>query len=128
MKKLIFLRNGILGDDWFHTKENLNLSSYYIDVSINTDGYKSIVDKLGLASVIMSEYSRWDYIVTTYPCLMSAHNHKNDPLWWNEDEHKWEIYFVEKGELKNIQEYTDKELRMAHNIEKLYLSGGLDNE
>ena len=63
---------------------------------------------------------------TANPALLNAKNEHSDPIWWQNN--KWEIYFVVKDELVNIQEFTDKELRMAHNIENLYLNGGLDND
>lgn len=123
MKKLIFLRNGILGDNYFKVKDNLNLSSHFIDIEFNSIGYNEVLNRLNNST----EFNLYDYIVTTYPSILSAHDEKSDPIWWNKEKHKWEIYFIENGKLKNIQEYTDKELRQAHNIEKLYLTGGLDD-
>lgn len=112
-----------MGDNYFKVKDNLNLSSHFIDIEFNSIGYNEVLNRLNNST----EFNLYDYIVTTYLSILSAHDEKSDPIWWNEEEHKWEIYFIENGKLKNIQEYTDKELRQAHNIEKLYLTGGLDD-
>ena len=122
MKKLIFLRNG--EKDAEKLMKYDDLICYYIDGEIQLLGFRNFEDKISQKEDILENL----YTVTTYPCLLSLMGNDGNPMWWNENEHKWEIYFVEKGKLKNIQEYTDRELRMAHNIEKLYLSGGLDNE
>ena len=123
MKKLIFLRNGCF--DYFELiRDKKPNNSYDLDLDIKGLGYKKVEERLGNN---FESYEQYEYFYTTCPSLLSAHDYKADPLWWNENEHKWEIYFVEKGKLKNIQEYTDRELRIVHNIEHLYLRGGLDD-
>lgn len=121
MKKLIFLRNG--EKDAEKLMKYDDLICYYIDGEIQLLGFRNFEDKISQKEDILENL----YTVTTYPCLLSLMGNDGNPMWWNENEHKWEIYFVEKGILRNVQEYTDKELRIAHNIEHLYLRGGLDD-
>ena len=118
MRKLIFLRKGML----FDYPKFLNTDVYkehhyvYIDYDIQGEGYKRVLQKIENNAI---DYEQ-EYIMTTCPELLREH------MWWNEQEKKWEIYFVEEKGLVPIQEYTDKWLREVHNIEKLYLNGGLD--
>ena len=43
---------------------------------------------------------------------------------WNEKEHRPELYFRDiAGVWKNCTELTDKEIRRAHNLEKMYIAG-----
>ena len=138
-KKLIFLRNGqqdfnvvykyipsnykepwdILNGN-YELRPELGLEGmpYDIDECIREKGYVNAVEYLhGMLNNIYT---------TTCPAILSAHDENFDPMWWNEEEHKWEIYFIEDYMLKNISEFTTRELRAAHNIERLYLNGGLD--
>ena len=46
---------------------------------------------------------------------------------WNEETNSPEIYIKQKdGSLKNISELTQREIRQAHNIEKMYMAGEFD--
>lgn len=119
MQKLIFLRNGMLidyYDNLIECEEYKNNTHTIIDSDICTLGFKEIERRLKETD----EYNQFEYLITTCPALLD-----ND-RWWNDETSRWEIYFVENKELKSIHEYTDKWLRQAHNIEKLYLNGGLD--
>lgn len=120
-KKLIFLRNGI--EDFKSLNFGLEPYCYCIDNFINAYGYNKTIDMLNNDNFIY----RTDYVMTSCPTILDARNDESDNIWWNEEEHKFEIFFVEDGKLKNISEYTTRELRKAHNIEKLYLNGGLDD-
>lgn len=120
-KKLIFLRKG--NSEFQHlTKLNCEIAYQIIDVDkqMFKYGYNNALE------IIRKIECKW--FITTCPTVLSATDEHNNHLWWNEKKQTWDIYFVENGKLKRIQEFTDKELRKAHNIEKMYLNGVLDDK
>lgn len=115
MKKLIFLRYG-RDDvhklmDFFGTPPILPVAD--IDIYIQQFGYNKTINAI-------IDYKNEGFYITTYPSIL--HNE----FWWNKEKGFWEIYFVENNKIKNISEYTDRELKQSHNIEKLYLAGDFD--
>ena len=123
MQKLIFLRNG--QRDAEHLYKIPHLEMYYPDGEFQLLGFNEF-KKRKLANFKDVKYDV--YWVSTIPTILNLYNDNNEPYWWNEKESKWEIYFIEDDKLKDIQEYTDKEIRKAHNIEKMYLVGVFDDE
>lgn len=112
-KKLIFIRYGVCIENFS------NFSYPFIDNEILSWGYnKAIKDIIE---------SKTEWYITACPTVLSATYDDNEPIWWDDTERTWNIYFIEKGKLRRIQEYTDKELRKAHNICKVYLNGILDD-
>lgn len=123
MKKLIFLRNGCF--DYFELIGNKKPNnSYDLDLDIKALGYKKVQERIRNN---FETYEQYEYFYTTCPTVLNMHDCKADSIWWDKDKNFWQIFFVEEGKPRNIQEYTDRELRMAHNIEHLYLRGGLDD-
>ena len=115
MKKLIFLRDGEEKLNYVWLYDTINTwDTYNLDIWINEHGYKKAVD--------FAEKFNCKWFLTTCPTMLHSIN------WWNEEEQKFEIYIpTKKGKLKNIQEFTDRELRQAHNVEKLFLGGEFDD-
>jgi len=110
MKKLIFLRDGC--DVKLSIAAQVSVLS--LDIEIGALGYKKAVEN--------AKKSNYDWYITTYPTILRSID------WWNEEEQKFEIYIpTKKGKLKNIQEFTDKEIRHAHNIENMFLGGVFDD-
>lgn len=108
MKKLIFLRDGAIN------RLCLELAPYNIDIDIECLGYKKALK--------FFQHIENGWFASTCPTIL----HSID--WWNEEEQRFEIYIpTKKGKLKNIQEFTDRELRRAHNIEKMFLAGVFDD-
>lgn len=119
MRKLIFLRNGN------NEYNELYKNKFPVNELVDLD---SIIQVFGFKHLVNNFPKDYKFFITTYPAVLSINvvDEKYNSIWWNEEEHKWEIYFVENGKLKPINEYTNRELRQAHNIENLYLNGGLD--
>lgn len=68
--------------------------------------------------LIKIECSGYTVHATDIPTFLREH------CWWKNT--VWDIYFYVDGEFKSVQTLTDKWLREAHNIENLFLNGGLD--
>ena len=58
----------------------------------------------------------------------------NDIISWGNQEYSWDdvenkccayIYYDDLGEIFNVEELTDKEIRKSNNLEKMYLNGAL---
>lgn len=126
LKKLIFLRNGLRDWNLYENSKSYKKTKTYVNIDndIRDYGYVAVEDGIQLGSYFQ------EYIVTANPCILNMDTADNaDKFWWNKENNQFEIYFVnqETGKLENIKKYTDKELRMAHNIEHLYLRGGLND-
>ena len=113
MKKLIFYRDGAnICVIMNNTDDERGI--YNLNFDINRYGYKNAIKRFKNID------SLW--FATTCPTILYSID------WRNEEEQKFEIYIpTKKGKLKNIQEFTDRELRQAHNIEKLFLGGEFDD-
>lgn len=118
VRKLIFMKHGMLYDynNFLKTKEYKECTHTCVDVDIQGFGFKELLKRIENNAV---EYNV-DYLLTTCPTLLRS------DLWWNEEKGEWEVYFIEKDKIVPISEYTDKWLRKAHNLELVYLNGGLD--
>lgn len=78
----------------------------------NSWSYKRIKEELSL--IDKTENFRSNNIA----CLTLAHK------FWDEENHRHNIFLKDKnGKWRRIQDYVDKDLRFAHNIEKLYIAG-----
>lgn len=102
------MRDGAIDRLW------LKIAPYNIDSDIECFGYKN-------ALKLFRDIEN-DWFATTCPTILYSID------WWNEEEQKFEIYIpTKKGKLKNIQEFTNRELRQAHNVEKMFLGGEFDD-
>ena len=62
-------------------------------------------------------------VLTNYTYLLNSFG-------WNEQENKWDVWIWQEKSMqwKNVQDLTDRELRQAHNLERLYRAGEFDEE
>jgi hypothetical protein len=72
------------------------------------------------------------YIKDNYPFDTEVYTNSLDAFsnfWCWDDEKKMPMIYIrdEYGQWKLIREMTDKELRIAHNLEKLYVNGAFCN-
>ena len=112
MKKLIFLRDGVGYRLYMEQMDIFNIHN--LDIDIGTFGYKKAVE--------MAQKENDGFFSTLCPTILQSID------WWNDEERKFEIYIPnKKGKLKNIQEFTNRELRRAHNVEKMFLGGEFDD-
>lgn len=115
-KTLIFCPNGLEND--IDVTENFGDNIVYT-VADCKYGYHNALNKL--------RESKDDFpVITDIPTFL---NHEE--LWYDEEKQRWNVYMVVwKGKRKkkpvpvNIHDLTDRWLRQAHNIEKLFISGG----
>ena len=111
MKKLIFLRDGEKSRKLLdYVRANYTYSAEWY---IHQYGYEEAINKI-------KELDH-EWLMTETPTVLRSID------WWNEDEQKFEIYIPTETGLKNIQEFTDKEIRHAHNIENMFLGGVFDD-
>ena len=120
MKKLIFCPHGIYRDvyDILDEKPFNDISNDFYFASCGS-GYENELEDI-------KELKDGAIVVTAIPTFLC-----HEDLWYDHEKCKWEVYMVvwkgkkkKKPTLVNIHDLTDKEIRLAHNIEKLYLSGG----
>ena len=117
-RRLVFLRKGFYD---FPLKEQTS-KLFWLDTLIQSKGYKDMVKfikNIENEPFFCNLFSDKEEIIflTTIPTFL------NEKIWWNENDKKWEIYFVDNAHnLKNIQSYCNIPLKKIHLIEKMYLN------
>jgi hypothetical protein len=122
-KKLYFFENAITYEyiykalsDLGITKYNLLEKEFYSKFMVidNNAGYHNTLKKLNKSEAHII-FSNCVYLL-------------GRDCFYNEDTQKWDI-FIWKGKkhFVTIQDLTDKELRRAHSIERMYRNGAFDD-
>ena len=106
MKKLIFLPYGKKENTIENIERILGIKPFLLELS---SGYEQDVEFVNKTET--------ELFVTAVPTFLNL----ND-IWWNEKEVRFEIYFYSNGNLKTIQELTEKWIRQSHNIERMFLN------
>lgn len=115
-RKLIFIRKG--KEERELLRKLLKTYIFDIDIEVMRVGYKQAIENI--------KNSSYTLFKTANPCVLSEYDAKRRPLWWSE--HTWKIYFIEQDKCHSIQEYTEKLLREAHDIEQIYLNDGFETK
>lgn len=106
MKKLMFLPYGKKEKTVENIERILHIRPFLLELS---NGYEQDVEFINNTEI--------ELFVTAVPTFLNLSD-----VWWNEKELKFEIYFYSNGKIKNIQELTEKWIRQAHNIERMFLN------
>lgn len=106
MKKLIFLPYGKHENTVDNIERILGIRPFLLELS---NGYEEDIEFVSNTKI--------ELFVTAVPTFLNLSD-----VWWNEKELRFEIYFYSNGKIKNIHELTEKWIRQAHNIERMFLN------
>ena len=125
-KKLIFIRKGkedldqiyfrMVDDEIINPELGIGYYLYDIDEDIRREGFKKVWKECKLCEQLNEWY------VTSYPEVLDWNY-----LWYNNEFHKWEIYFIENGKLVNIHDIYPN-IKPFTSITRMYLSNLLGEQ
>lgn len=125
-KKLIFIRKGkedldqiyfrMVDDEIINPELGISYYLYDIDEDIRHEGFKKVWKECKLCGQLNEWY------VTSYPEVLDWNY-----LWYNNEFHKWEIYFIENGKLVNIHDIYPN-IKPFTSITRMYLSNLLGEQ